>query len=63
MEPNKRLVSESVEPSFGYSFGCFESKLVSQVTLIEPILFSKTQYFLQIGAFLEAILQLEIMLA
>jgi hypothetical protein len=26
---NKRLVSDSFETSFGYSFGCFESKLVS----------------------------------
>jgi hypothetical protein len=26
---NKRLVSDSVETSFGSSFGCFESKLVS----------------------------------
>jgi hypothetical protein len=30
---NKRLVSDSVETSFGSSFGCFESKLVSQDTL------------------------------
>jgi hypothetical protein len=26
---NKRLVSDSIETSFGSSFGCFESKLVS----------------------------------
>jgi hypothetical protein len=30
---NKRLVSDSFETSFGSSFGCFESKLVSQDTL------------------------------
>jgi hypothetical protein len=26
---NKRLVSDSVETSFGSIFGCFESKIVS----------------------------------
>jgi hypothetical protein len=31
---NKRLVSDSFETSFGSIFGCFESKLVSQDTLL-----------------------------
>jgi len=31
---NKRFVSNSAETSFGSSFGCFESKLVSKDTLI-----------------------------
>ena len=30
---NKRFVSDSAETSFGSSFGCFESKLVSKDTL------------------------------
>ena len=30
---NKRFVSDSAETSFGLSFGCFESKLVSKDTL------------------------------
>ncbi len=30
---NKRFVSNSAETSFGSSFGCFESKLVSKDTL------------------------------
>jgi hypothetical protein len=34
---NKRLVSDSFETSFGSSFGCFESKLVSQDTLSNGI--------------------------
>jgi hypothetical protein len=34
---NKRFVSNSAETSFGSSFGCFESKLVSKDTLIVPI--------------------------
>jgi hypothetical protein len=33
----KRLVSDSVETSFGSSFGCYESKLVSQDTLIGTV--------------------------
>ncbi len=36
---NKRFVSDSAETSFGSSFGCFESKLVSKDTLI-PSYFS-----------------------
>ncbi len=31
---NKRFVSDSAETSFGSSFGCFESKLVSKDTLV-----------------------------
>jgi hypothetical protein len=31
---NKRFVSDSAKTSFGSSFGCFESKLVSKDTLI-----------------------------
>ena len=31
---NKRFVSDSAETSFGSSFGCFESKLVSKDTLL-----------------------------
>ena len=31
---NKRYVSDSAETSFGSSFGCFESKLVSKDTLV-----------------------------
>jgi hypothetical protein len=31
---NKHLVSDSIDTSFGSSFGCFESKLVSQDTLM-----------------------------
>jgi hypothetical protein len=30
---NERLVSDSAETCFGSSFGCFESKLVSEDTL------------------------------
>ncbi len=30
---NKRLVSDSAETSFGSSFGCFDTKLVSEDTL------------------------------
>ncbi len=33
---NKHFVWDSAETSFGPSFGCFESKLVSQDTLINP---------------------------
>jgi hypothetical protein len=32
---NKHLVSDCVETSFGSSFGCFESNLVSQDTLVK----------------------------
>ncbi len=44
---NKCFVSDSAEASFGSSFGCFESKLVSKVTLarILPRRFSITVYF------------------
>jgi len=31
---NKHFVSDNAETSFGSSFGCFESKLVSKDTLI-----------------------------
>ncbi len=31
---NKRFVSDSAETGFGFSFGCFESKLVSKDTLL-----------------------------
>ncbi len=34
---NKRFVSDSAETSFGSSFGCFESKLVSKDTLLAPM--------------------------
>jgi hypothetical protein len=30
---NKLLVSDSAETSFGFSFGCFDTKLVSEDTL------------------------------
>jgi hypothetical protein len=32
-QPKQRFVSDSAETSFGSSFGCFESKLVSKDTL------------------------------
>ncbi len=32
---NKRFVLDSAETSFGSSFGCFESKLVSKDTLVQ----------------------------
>ena len=34
---NKRFVSDSAETSFGSSFGCFESKLVSKDTLVSGV--------------------------
>ncbi len=34
---NKRLVSDSAETSFGSSFGCFDTKLVSEDTLFQTI--------------------------
>ncbi len=37
---NKRFVSESAETSFGSSFGCFETKLVSKDTLSQTSLSS-----------------------
>ncbi len=36
-QPKKRFVSDSAETSFGSSFGCFESKLVSKDTLLVAI--------------------------
>jgi hypothetical protein len=37
-QPNKRFVSDSAESSFGSSFGCFESKLVSMDALVPAML-------------------------
>ena len=34
---NKSFVSDSAETSFGSSFGCFESKVVSKDTLLQTI--------------------------
>ncbi len=48
---NKRFVSDSAETSFGSSFGCFESKLVSKDTLIRWFYeHEKTQKKLDCGA-------------
>ncbi len=38
IQRNKRFVSDSAETSFGSSFGCFESKLVSKDTLVPTFL-------------------------
>jgi hypothetical protein len=46
----KRFVSDSVKTSFGSSFGCFESKLVSKDTLHVPI-FYFLRYFSSRGYF------------
>jgi hypothetical protein len=32
-QPKQHLVSDSAETSFGFSFGCFDTKLVSEDTL------------------------------
>ncbi len=41
---NKRLVSDSAETSFGSSFGCYDTKLVSEDTLDRTMDFNRSMY-------------------
>jgi hypothetical protein len=43
---NKRLVSDSAETSFGSSFSCFNTKLVSEDTLIRTMFSSLPRFYI-----------------